>query len=85
MKHVERGKPVFFFIRVQYPPIWSRPPVREGNENAGRGCGKKRMLHCNGEDKGLSPDVKACPLPMQVCLNDNDGVNPNGGSVYNER
>ncbi len=43
------------------------------------------MLHCNGEDKGSFPDVKAYPLPMQVCLNDNDVINPNGGSVYNEQ
>ena len=74
-----------FLRRVQCLTMRSRPPAREGNEGAGRGCGKKRRLHCNGGDRGskFAPTRKRADF-LQVCLNDNDEVNPNGGSVYNE-
>ncbi len=45
VNHMEHGKP-------DEPHMSGIPTVRKGDGSAGIGCWKKRMLNCNGSDRG---------------------------------
>jgi hypothetical protein len=80
----KRGKPDPLSGAALGVSPWSRPRASTGEGGAGKGCGRKQRLSCNGRGKGLKPYAERRPTSRGCDLIRSAGRTVNRGSVYHE-